>query len=986
MRSRSPLRTVLSRLLPAAALSALVSAQQALPEYLGQTGGQVGHSLISLPDLNGDGIGDYASGAPSYDLGHVDAGAIEIFSGGSMSSIRGLLGFRRDLQMGYALARVNDFDSDGVDDLLVGALRGGTIAANDIHARIYSSATGRVLWDFLEPSSANLAHVAVCGLNQTIAVVGTRPSRGAPLVTIWAPGASSSANVILPAPSSLHSDFGFSLAGPLRDANGQLGRFVTSSPNYPHNNSDPRPFRGWVGAYDDHGTLLWSAEGDASRDYFGSALAVIDDLSGDGISEILVGAPAREISFTARPGFVRILNGATGATIRTWTGIAADDRFGTSVCALGDIDGDGANDFAAAAIGGGANGVGYTRIYTANGTVLHRTLDGAGAGFGSALAGAGRLAEGQSDLLVGHASASKVSGTSFSRYPGSEPQAALLLEFGAARPLSRDGVQAVWGGEPATLSLRSPNGARNGVPFAVMLQVFLTGYRAGGTPGFPELQIDFTQPNTYATLASGLLPAGGWSMPLNVPHGVGGLSGLFQGIALDASAPHGWITTQGIEVAHQVVPVIYVTPTGSDTNSGLSPTQPKATLSAAIALAKSMVAPGSYAPYPTIKLALGTFTDTPLLDAPISILGGCNPSNSWQRARNGTSLLSTSNLGFRIEDITSTVLIAGLDIRAANSTAPSDTGPSMSSIALNVKNSSSALRFEDCSFRASRGANGPAGNHAPNTARPGSAGSTGRNGYVTTSTNDSPNGGSGGAGGATWNSGGRGGAGGHISCTNWIGSTCFSGRANDGGSSSSGTSCGNAVNGGARTVCGSGVRGSNGSDGADGSPGANGTPSTNTVGYLYQAELWTVVAGIGLEGNDGCGARAAAAVAARANARRSLRRAPRVAVAAAEATAASQGSAVARAAHRSRRSSTSPHRPSSAAPSPAAKRGTAATAGTAPTARTAAQAAPAATARTRPSAASASAPVTAATAVAAEMVAAAVVARAATAARASASS
>ncbi len=80
--------------------------------------------------------------------------------------------------------------------------------------------------------------------------------------------------------------------------------------------------------------------GPADDSRHGGELAVLPDLDGDGIAELLVAAPVAGSSSRAAQGHVDLLSGATGALLRFHDG-AAGDFLGASMAVSGDLDGDG---------------------------------------------------------------------------------------------------------------------------------------------------------------------------------------------------------------------------------------------------------------------------------------------------------------------------------------------------------------------------------------------------------------------------------------------------------------------------------------------------------------------------------------------------------------------------------------------------------------------------------------------------------------------
>lgn len=145
--------------------------------------------------------------------------------------------------------------------------------------------------------------------------------------------------------------------------------------------------------------------GEQAGDRFGSVVCTVADLTGDGISEILVGAPEADYGASAS-GSIYLLSGADGSTIRRHDGQGAGRQFGHLVAAVGDVDLDGVEDYAAAAKRDNSLRYpsGLVRVFSGvDGTELYefrsfRTWDR----FGWALSGAGDVnQDGHADLLIG---------------------------------------------------------------------------------------------------------------------------------------------------------------------------------------------------------------------------------------------------------------------------------------------------------------------------------------------------------------------------------------------------------------------------------------------------------------------------------------------------------------------------------------------------------------------------------------------------------
>ncbi|MFG0318041.1 MAG: integrin alpha, partial [Planctomycetota bacterium JB042] len=108
-----------------------------------------------------------------------------------------------------------------------------------------------------------------------------------------------------------------------------------------HPGADGR--RGRVDAVDtETGTTLWSRGGLDPDDGFGHALVAIEDLDGDGVEDLVVGAPGEEAadSGPVDAGAAHVLSGATGAEVVRFDGESEGERFGSAVFRTTDVDHD----------------------------------------------------------------------------------------------------------------------------------------------------------------------------------------------------------------------------------------------------------------------------------------------------------------------------------------------------------------------------------------------------------------------------------------------------------------------------------------------------------------------------------------------------------------------------------------------------------------------------------------------------------------------
>ena len=143
-------------------------------------------------------------------------------------------------------------------------------------------------------------------------------------------------------------------------------------------------------------------QGTSSGELFGESLSDAGDVNGDGVPDLIVGAP-NDDNNGFRSGSVQVFSGSDGAVLYTFLGDSAGDQFGRSVSGAGDINGDGFDDVIVGAPYDD-NRVGSAKVFSGlDGSVLY-TFNGDSFDdrFGASVSGAGDVnGDGVPDLIVG---------------------------------------------------------------------------------------------------------------------------------------------------------------------------------------------------------------------------------------------------------------------------------------------------------------------------------------------------------------------------------------------------------------------------------------------------------------------------------------------------------------------------------------------------------------------------------------------------------
>jgi FG-GAP-like repeat/FG-GAP repeat len=307
-----------------------------------------GMILAGVGDVNGDGTPDLAIGDTTAQLNGMDLGAVSLHSGVDGALLRIFWGTKVTDEFGCDVEAAGDVDGDGRPDVIVGAMQYAPMGTDPGYANVYSGATGQLLHHWTGTSHGGGFGGTVCGAGDIDGDGHADLAVGAVLASVssvWVfSGSDGSTLHVLDAGAAAWCVAGGSdLDGDgVPDIAAGAGNWVAPA------GPDAGRISAWSGA---NWNLIFSQEGTAKSQFFGSVVDMIDDVDGDGLSDLLVGAYVDPPAIR-NEGAVYLIPGRGGAAL--WSIVGAPLQFlgnqSNRLAPLGDLDGDGYPEFAAAAL------------------------------------------------------------------------------------------------------------------------------------------------------------------------------------------------------------------------------------------------------------------------------------------------------------------------------------------------------------------------------------------------------------------------------------------------------------------------------------------------------------------------------------------------------------------------------------------------------------------------------------------------------------
>jgi hypothetical protein len=350
----------------------------------GEHGADLFGSSISISaDADGDGVADLVIGAPGSSAGAANAGAAYLYSlGPSRSPVLRVTGTQAGEALGTSVALMRGFDNGPGGEFVASApfyrpagqpTSGGRVMmwrgnapsgappVITLGAPLGALEFGRALAT-LDLNADGLADLAVSALG---------PTGNPGMVFIYFGGAGTHAKPDLVLRGTLEADeFGAALAD-AGDLNGDgVHDLAVGAPGA---NGERGRVQIYLGGMRPGPMAARTVEGQVPGERFGAAMAGAGDMNGDGRDDLVVGGPGRD-------GACRLfLGGATLVPDASWTDGQPGSQFGAALAGAGDMNGDGIPEILAGApleSGPRTDGVGSVQALSTPRYVLESPSDG----------------------------------------------------------------------------------------------------------------------------------------------------------------------------------------------------------------------------------------------------------------------------------------------------------------------------------------------------------------------------------------------------------------------------------------------------------------------------------------------------------------------------------------------------------------------------------------------------------------------------------
>lgn len=450
-------------------------------------GNKFGVSIHSAGDVNGDGYSDVAVGAPAY-LSNTGRAYVYQGSSSGLSTTPAwtVTGENNDDLFSTYTGLAGDIDGDGYSDVIISAPGYPSGNSQGKAYAYHGSSSGLSVtptWTDSGENNGDQFGTGACAAGDVngdgysdvaVGAPGYATSTGRTYVYHGSSTGLSTTSAWTATGENTDTQFGFSVST-AGDANGDgFADIIIGAPAFANQG------KGYV--Y--YGSLAglsvaaeWTATGENSGDQYGFSVATAGDINGNGVSDIVIGAPTFDGGH-ADEGKAYVYYGTPGglSVTQNWEqeGNQGWAYYGRSVSSAGDVNGDGYSDviIGATHYDNGQNEEGMTFLFNGSASGLATspswTAEGnqVNAFFGSAVSSAGDVnGDGYCDVIVGayyinggqvgegrvyvyHGSATGLSPTADWTFESNSTRAYLGMSVGTAGDVNGDGYSDVIAGAP----------------------------------------------------------------------------------------------------------------------------------------------------------------------------------------------------------------------------------------------------------------------------------------------------------------------------------------------------------------------------------------------------------------------------------------------------------------------------------------------------------------------------------------------------------
>jgi hypothetical protein len=303
----------------------------------GRPGDELGSGVEGIGDADGDGIPDVAAGGPA------GSGVAYIYSGRDGRILQSFKSTRTDELFGNHVSAAGDVDDDGHVDLIIGAPGKDGESTNAGHAYVYSGKDGKLLFTLAGERLGDAFGSTVAGFSNGMEhylVVGAPRAGPDHHGRVYVYGDYAGQPKFVINADATGNALGAMFVSVMGSTDGGTHNIFVSD----WTNAAKGPSTGRIYLHAGRtGERLLTLTGETAGEGFGTSKSTAGDVDGDGIEDLIIGAwQYGEVAVSA--GRAYLYSGKDGHLLKTFTCRTPGDTFGFDAVGLGDVDGDGTAD------------------------------------------------------------------------------------------------------------------------------------------------------------------------------------------------------------------------------------------------------------------------------------------------------------------------------------------------------------------------------------------------------------------------------------------------------------------------------------------------------------------------------------------------------------------------------------------------------------------------------------------------------------------